>query len=392
MTTWEYLLKQMLWKQLGDVRGLRILDFGSGEGDTAAHLAAHNDVTAVEPSEDMLSRRAEGAYTQLCGGIGLVEAMPASSFDLVICHNVLEYVDDKAAYLAALARVVKPGGRISLAKHNRPGRVMQMTVLLNDFAMADNLLSGGDGTTSQFGAIRYYEDGDALRWLPGFVCEQTWGARTFWDLQQKQECHTDPAWQARMLAMEERVSQLPEYQAVAFFHHLLLRKTGVTVRQLRESDAAYFAREEQAQGWHTQEDKFLARLADQQAGKAICLVAEDDGEPAGYVNVYPDAQDGAFGGRGWPEIVDFAVLERFRRRGIGTALMDAAEQVAARHADTVYLGVGLHSGYGAAQRMYVRRGYEPDGSGAWYAGRVWGQYENCCNDDDLVLYLSKKLR
>ena len=121
-------------------------------------------------------------------------------------------------------------------------------------------------------------------------------------------------------------------------------------------------------------------------------MAEWNGEAAGYINVYPDAAQGAFGGRGWPEIVDFGVLEKFRNRGIGTALMDAAEVVAAQYADEVYLGVGLHSGYGAAQRMYVKRGYVPDGSGVWYRDRVCDQYAPCCNDDDLVLYLSKKLR
>ncbi len=42
--------------------------------------------------------------------------------------------------------------------------------------------------------------------------------------------------------------------------------------------------------------------------------------------------------------------------------------------------------------MYVRRGYIPDGGGVWYGEKVCGQYENCCNDDDLVLYLLKKLR
>lgn len=63
---WEKMLKQMVWQQLGDVRGKRILDFGSGEGWTAAHLAQHNDVTALEPSGDMLSRRVGlGSYRQL---------------------------------------------------------------------------------------------------------------------------------------------------------------------------------------------------------------------------------------------------------------------------------------------------------------------------------------
>lgn len=224
MNTWDYLLKQMLWKQLDLVRNMKVLDFGSGAGETAAHLAVANDVIAVEPSADMLVHRTPGAYTQLQGGIELVRAMPENAYDMVVCHNVLEYVDNKETYLKELARVVKPGGYLSLVKHNRPGRVMQMAVLLNDFEMANTLLDGGNGKTANFGDIRYYEDQDALQWLPGFTCESIWGARTFWDLQQKQECHTDAEWQRKMLALEERVSTLPQYQNIAFFHHLLMKK------------------------------------------------------------------------------------------------------------------------------------------------------------------------
>lgn len=108
--------------------------------------------------------------------------------------------------------------------------------------------------------------------------------------------------------------------------------------------------------------------------------------------MYPNSELGAFGGKGYPEIVDFGVLEKFRRLGIGSSLMDAAEQIASQYADTVYLGVGLHSGYGSAQRMYVKRGYIPDGSGVWYRDKVCPCYAECLNDDDLVLYLFKKLR
>lgn len=226
MTTWDWLLKQMLWQQLEDVRGKTVLDYGSGCGETAAHLAAHNAVTAVEPSADMLAQRVEGNYKQLEGGLDVLQSLPDASFDAVVCHNVLEYVDDKALYLRELARVLKPDGVLSLVKHNRPGRVMQMTVLLNNFSMANTLLDGGNGTTSQFGDIRYYGDDEVLRWCPEMSLEKLWGLRTFWDLQQNQECHTDPAWQQQMLALEHRVSTLPAYQAIAFFHHLLLRKRG----------------------------------------------------------------------------------------------------------------------------------------------------------------------
>ena len=91
-------------------------------------------------------------------------------------------------------------------------------------------------------------------------------------------------------------------------------------------------------------------------------------------------------------VLCFGVLEKYRRHGIGTKLMDVAEEVASKYADTVYLGVGLHSGYGSAQRMYVKRGYIPDGSGVWFKDGVCAPYGECCNDDELVLYMAKVLR
>ncbi|MCM1166217.1 MAG: GNAT family N-acetyltransferase [Lachnospiraceae bacterium] len=166
----------------------------------------------------------------------------------------------------------------------------------------------------------------------------------------------------------------------------------ITIRGLEPSDVEIFAAEERAQGWDSTPEKLLKRLKDASERRAIALAADFNGQPAGYVSVYPDNTWGAFGGMGYPEIVDFAVLEKYRRRGVGSRLMDAAETVAGSYSDIVYLGVGLHSGYGAAQRMYVKRGYIPDGSGVWYRECVCEPYAECANDDDLVLYLSKKLR
>lgn len=165
----------------------------------------------------------------------------------------------------------------------------------------------------------------------------------------------------------------------------------ITIRDMEYVDAQAITDAEIEQGWHASVEKYLKRLEDQKAGKAISLTAEYSGRPVGYINVYPDGAGGAFGGKGYPEIVDFGVLEKYRKRGVGTALMDAAEKIAGGYADIVCLGVGLHSGYGSAQRMYVKRGYIPDGSGVWYQGKVCAQYEECKNDDDLVLYFSKKL-
>ena len=165
----------------------------------------------------------------------------------------------------------------------------------------------------------------------------------------------------------------------------------ITIRSMEPEDAQAITDAEIQQGWDASVEKYHRRLEDQRSGKAIALVAECAGSPVGYINVYPDSTWGAFGGKGYPEIVDFGVLEKYRGRGVGTALMDAAEKIAAEYADRVYLGVGLHSGYGSAQRMYVKRGYIPDGSGVWYQDKICEQYGDCKNDDDLVLYLSKEL-
>ena len=166
----------------------------------------------------------------------------------------------------------------------------------------------------------------------------------------------------------------------------------ICIRDLQPEDAEKITEEEISQGWQSTVDKYEMRLKDQAEGKAIALAAEYQGKIAGYINVYPNSMWGAFAGKGLPELIDFGVLEKYRNHGIGTKLMDVAEEVAATYADTVYLGVGLHSGYGSAQRMYVKRGYIPDGSGVWYQDGVCVPYGECCNDDELVLYFSKRLR
>lgn len=166
----------------------------------------------------------------------------------------------------------------------------------------------------------------------------------------------------------------------------------IIIRDLQQRDARKITDEEIAQGWDAQAEKYEMRLSDQAEGKSISLVAEYEGSIAGYINIYPDSEWGAYANQGYPEIVDFGVLIKYRRKGIGSKLMDIAEQIASTYSDMVYLGVGLHSGYGSAQRMYVKRGYVPDGSGVWYKDKVCGQYAACCNDDDLVLYLSKRLK
>ena len=225
---WELLLKRILWTQIGRFQNKWILDFGSGIGVTANHYAAENNVVAVEPSEEsVLQRWDEHSYRQIVGSTDVLRAMEDASFDVIFCHNVLEYVPDREVVLREFYRLLKPNGIISLVKHNRPGRVMQMVVLLNEFEKADALLNGEDGCASAYGTIHYYEDGDITKWCSGLQIKETYGIRTFWDLQQNQECHKDPAWQEKMIEAELRVSQIPPYRDIAFFHHLILVKEDV---------------------------------------------------------------------------------------------------------------------------------------------------------------------
>ena len=115
-----------------------------------------------------------------------------------------------------------------------------------------------------------------------------------------------------------------------------------------------------------------------------------EGISQAYITILPVAKHGPFVGV-YPELSDFNVFEPFRNRGIGNQLLEEAEKRVRLLSEIVTLGVGLHSGYGPAQRLYVKRGYIPDGSGVWFSDHPLAPYSSCENNDDLVLYFSKRL-
>ena len=116
-----------------------------------------------------------------------------------------------------------------------------------------------------------------------------------------------------------------------------------------------------------------------------------DGQFAGYVTLVWQPSYPPFRAEGIPEIQDFNVLPAFRRRGIGSALMDAAESAAAERTGVVGIGVGLDPDYGPAQRLYVLRGYVPDGRGIAWRDSTVSYGEQVIVDDDLVLYFTRLL-
>jgi SAM-dependent methyltransferase len=225
LPTWDLLMKKIVWQQIGPLHGKKILDFGSGLGVTANYFANENEVVAIEPcGESIENRWRDNEYKQLQGSTEVLRQLPTESFDVIICHNVLEYAGGREQIIKEFSRVLKKDGFLSLVKHNRAGRVMQMVVLLNDFAEAGRLLDGNDGRANKFGPIHYYEDADVCKWSDSFMIEKTMGMRSFWDLQQNQEIQKNPEWQQKMMEIDMRVSEIKEYQDIAFFHHLIIRK------------------------------------------------------------------------------------------------------------------------------------------------------------------------
>ena len=165
----------------------------------------------------------------------------------------------------------------------------------------------------------------------------------------------------------------------------------VRIRSMTEEDAKILYETYLSYGWHPSLKTYEDYLQEQENGERTVLIAEYEGSAAGICTLVHRPKEGPLAGKGWPEIVDLCVFLHVHRKGIGSRLMDAAEREAAGMADHVFLAVGVHSGYGAAQRLYVSRGYNFDGSGVWYQGKQLDQYAPCVNDDDLLLFMSKKL-
>lgn len=78
--------------RLVNLRVKKVLDFGSGNGITASHYGAENQVTAIEPDEETVKNRCtENIYEQICGSLDELKTFEDETFDVILCHNVLEY-------------------------------------------------------------------------------------------------------------------------------------------------------------------------------------------------------------------------------------------------------------------------------------------------------------
>jgi GNAT superfamily N-acetyltransferase len=167
--------------------------------------------------------------------------------------------------------------------------------------------------------------------------------------------------------------------------------TPPTICPLQPSDPAPIAAAFAAIGWAKPAAQYERYLAEQGAGERDVFVASVEDVFAGYVTLNWHPEYPPFRAEGIPVIEDFNVLPAFRRRGIGSALMDAAEAKARLRVATIGIGVGLDPDYGPAQRMYVRRGYVPDGRGITWQNRTVAYRDQVLVDDELVLWFTRSL-
>lgn len=226
---WGKMFYDMIFRQLDlpEAASLKILDFGAGFCVTANHYSKYHEVTAIEPSEEMIDLRIHDNYFDFIhGGIETLSRYADNTFDVVICHNVLEYVPDKELILQELARVLKQGGTLSIVKHNLLGRVMSYAVLSDNPKAALDLLESGDCENNMFGKRDTYDDeyiiglGDKY----DLSLKNLFGIRTFFSLSKNDDVKFTQEWYDDMLALEMRACNLDSYKNISFFHHLILQK------------------------------------------------------------------------------------------------------------------------------------------------------------------------
>ncbi|MFF1837933.1 class I SAM-dependent methyltransferase [Streptomyces sp. NPDC058231] len=214
-------------------RRLRILDVGMGQGTQALRLArAGHTVTGLESDGEMLqvAREALGGEPEgirervrLIEGDGLetgVHFLPGS-FDVVLCHGVLMYVREPDALLAGLARMLAPGGLLSLLVRNsdalamRPGTAGDWDTALAAFDT--------DTYTNRLGVTVRADRLDALTaTLAGIAAPlHAWyGVRVFTDQVGNEAELPDAAELDRLLAAEDRAGRTDPYRRVAALLHL----------------------------------------------------------------------------------------------------------------------------------------------------------------------------
>ena len=225
----------LVWDVLSDVVSARaaatgraaldIVDVGGGTGGLAVPFAAlgHN-VTVVDPSPDALAaaqRRAAEADARLASVQGdaasLDSVVGSAAADLVICHNVLGYVDEPADAMSAIARVLRPSATVSVLAANAVAAVLHRA-LAGRFAEARTLLADPSAFTPRRFTL---PELTALVEQAGLRAGQAHGLRIFAGLVPGALLDGDAAATEALRALEEAAAGTPPLRDIAAQLHVL---------------------------------------------------------------------------------------------------------------------------------------------------------------------------
>ena len=221
---WGKIQYEITFAQLEHIKGKKILDFGSGFGLVSQFLAQNNEVFSIEPQEEMLFAYSNHRYEKILGSLEQVKKFESETFDIVLCHNVLEYIDKdcRVNYLSELKRVLKRNGKLSIIKHNQVGKIMQAVVFSNDVDQALDLLNGNEFRSVSFSQGTTYTIDELLE-MSKMKLENYQAIRTFYSLQMN-EVKTKDNWLEKMTEMELAVCNLYPYKDFSFLQHVCLVK------------------------------------------------------------------------------------------------------------------------------------------------------------------------
>ena len=207
-----------------------VLDIGGGTGGFAVRVAElGHRVTVVDPSPDALAalaRRAREVGVEVAGVQGdvstLLEVAAPGAADVVLCHGVLEVVDDPAAALATIREVLRPGGTLSLLVAQRHAAVVARA-MAGHFAQALELLdaSASSAPPARTGHRFTHAELTALLADAGFDVVSVHGVRVFADLVPGSLLDLEPGATASLVELERAVADRGEYLPLATQVHLL---------------------------------------------------------------------------------------------------------------------------------------------------------------------------
>lgn len=164
-----------------------------------------------------------------------------------------------------------------------------------------------------------------------------------------------------------------------------------TIRTLTVEDAEIIHKAFEEQGWDKPVELYKEYFKQQQEGRRLVLVAEFNEQFAGYITIVWKSGYVVFEEKNIPEIMDFNVLEKYQKQGMGKKLILAAEDEVKKVSQQVGLRVGLMEDYGKAQRLYIKNGYIPDGKGISKDNVFYTNGDETVVDHDLAIGLVKVL-